>query len=100
MKAFVDFIKKQGIIGLAVGFILGGAVSKVASSLVNDIINPLLGLILGVAGTLKDAYIIIGSVKLAWGSFANTILDFLIVAFVVYFAVRMLKLCGQGEKCA
>lgn len=100
MKDFTDFIKKQGVVGFAVGFILGGAVSKVASSLVNDIINPLLGFILGVAGTLKDVYITIGSVKLAWGSFASTMLDFLIVAFVVYFAVRALKLCGPGEKCA
>jgi len=55
---------------------------------------------LGATGTLKDAYIMIGPVKLARGSFAGTMLDFLIVAFVVYFVVRALKLCGQGEKCA
>jgi len=44
MAQFVDFIRKQGVAGLAIGFILGGAVSKVVTALIEDIINPLVGL--------------------------------------------------------
>jgi large conductance mechanosensitive channel len=43
MKGFLNFIREQGVVGLAVGFILGGSVSKVVTSLVTDIINPVLG---------------------------------------------------------
>ena len=61
MKGFMDFIRKQGVIGLAVGFILGGAVSKVVASLVSDIINPIIGVALGAAGELSEASFAIGS---------------------------------------
>ena len=53
MKGFIDFIREQGVIGLAIGFILGGAVSKVVTSLVNDIISPVIGLGAGRAGQLE-----------------------------------------------
>lgn len=92
MKGFIDFVRKQGVIGLAVGFILGGAVSKVVASLVADIINPLLGMILGAAGNLDEAYLSVGSAKLMWGSFVNATIDFLVIALVVYYGVKLLKL--------
>lgn len=88
MSEFVEFIRRQGVVGLAVGFILGGAVSKLVSSLVTNIINPILGVILNMAGGLKDAYIEIGSIKLMWGDFINTGIDFLVIALVVYFGVK------------
>ena len=47
LSGFVEFVRKQGVVGLAVGFLLGGAVSKVVSALVTDIVNPLVGLVLG-----------------------------------------------------
>lgn len=92
MKDFIDFIREQGVIGLAVGFILGGAVSKVVSSLVSDIINPILGVVLGAASNLNEAYIPIGGAKLMWGSFLNTVIDFVVIALVVYYGVKSLKL--------
>lgn len=98
MKGFVNFIREQGVVGLAVGFILGGAVSKVVASLVEDIINPLLGVILGAAGNLSEAYISIGNVKLMWGSLVNTLVDFLVIALVVYFGVKLLKLDKLDRK--
>jgi large conductance mechanosensitive channel len=88
LSGFLDFIREQGVIGLAVGFILGGAVSKVVTSLVTDIINPILSVALGAAGNLKDAYLAIGPIQLHWGSFASTVIDFLTVAAVVYFGVK------------
>lgn len=74
--------------GLAIGFILGGAVSKVVSSLVEDIVNPLIGLVLGNAGGLSEMSI--GVVNA--GSFIAVVIDFLIVAAVVYYLFKGLGL--------
>lgn len=98
MKGFMEFIRKQGVIGLAVGFILGGSVSKVVSSLVKDIINPILGIILGAAGGLSTAHFKIGTAKIMWGSFVNSLIDFLVIAAVVYYFVHGLKLDKLDKK--
>lgn len=98
MKGFIEFIRKQGVVGLAVGFILGGAVSKVVSSLVVDIINPLLSVVLGVVGGMKEASLKIGTVEVFWGSFVNAFVDFLVIALVVYFGVKLLKLDKLDKK--
>ncbi len=94
----MDFIREQGVIGLAVGFILGGAVSKVVSSLVKDIINPLLGIILGAAGNLSSMSVKVGSAKILWGSFLSVSIDFIIIALVVYYGVTLLKLDKLDKK--
>lgn len=98
MKGFVNFIREQGVMGLAIGFILGGSVSNVVKSLVDDIINPVLGIVLGAAGNLSEASIIMGSAELKWGSFVTVLIDFLVVAFVVYFGVKGLKLDKLDKK--
>jgi len=98
MKGFTDFIRKQGVIGLAVGFILGGAVSKVVASIVADIINPLIGLILGAAGGLQHIVIKIGTAELLIGNFIATFIDFIVIALVVYYGVKLLKLDKLDKK--
>ena len=98
MKGFINFIREQGVVGLAVGFILGGAVAKLVSSLVTDLINPVLGIILGAAGGLKEAYLQIGPAKLMWGSFVGNLIDFIVIAAVVYFGVKALKLDKLDKK--
>lgn len=98
MKDFMDFIRKQGVVGLAVGFILGGAVSKVVSSLVEDIINPLLGIALGAAGSLSEASFSVGPAEILWGSFITVLIDFLVIALVVYFGVKGLGLDKLDKK--
>lgn len=100
MKGFVEFIREQGVVGLAVGFILGGAVSKLVASLVNDMINPIVGIFLGKAGELKSVFLQIGPAKIMWGSFVNSFIDFSIIAFVVYFSVKILKLDKLDKKKA
>lgn len=90
-QGFVDFIREQGVVGLAVGFLLGGAVSKTVSSLVENVINPLIGLALGKVN-LADKMTIVGSASLKWGAFISTIIDFVIVAAVIYFVVKGLRL--------
>ena len=93
MKGFFQFIRSQGVVGLAVGFIMGGSITKLITSLVNDIINPFVGLLIGAtAGDLASAYFQIGSSKIFWGSFISNRIDFIIVAFIVYFGVKILRI--------
>lgn len=92
MRGFVNFIREQGIIGLAVGFLLGGSASRVVSSLVNDVINPLVGLGLHKVGELKDVTIPLGNSQVMIGNFLASLLDFLIIAAVVYFVFKGLRL--------
>ncbi|MBP6911764.1 MAG: MscL family protein [Candidatus Pacebacteria bacterium] len=91
LKGFIEFIRTQGVVGLAVGFILGGAVSKLVSGLVENIINPLVGLALGKVD-LADKAIVIGDATLKYGAFISTLIDFVIIAGVVYFGVKSLGL--------
>lgn len=99
LKGFADFIREQGVVGLAIGFILGGAVSKTVASLVENVINPLVGLALGKVN-LADKVTVIGSATLKWGAFISTIIDFLIIAAVVYFIIKGLGLDKLDRKKA
>lgn len=89
LKGFVDFIRTQGVVGLAVGFIMGSSITKLITSFVNNLINPLVGLMLGPIGNLANAYVQIGSAKIMFGNFLNSLIDFIIIAFVVYFGVKV-----------
>lgn len=92
MKGFMNFIREQGVVGLAVGFILGGAVSKVVSALVTDIINPLLGIVLGSAEGLQAASFNIGNAQIMYGNLISVVIDFTVIALVVYYGVKKLGL--------
>lgn len=85
---FVSFIREQGVIGLAVGFILGGASKDLVNSLISDIVNPLLGLVLGSTEGLKAAVIMVGGAEIKYGAFLSSVLDFVVVAAVVYYFVK------------
>lgn len=98
LKGFLDFVRGQGVIGLAIGFLLGGAVSKVVTALVTDIINPLLSFAFGSTEGLKEAHIVLGDAKIMWGDFASVLIDFLIVAAVIYFGFRGLGLDKIDKK--
>lgn len=100
MQGFLEFVRTQGVVGLAVGFILGGAVSKVVSSVVTDIVNPVLGMVLGSVEGLKTMTLSIGSAEIMLGSFVSTLIDFLVVAAVVYFGVKKLGLENLDQKKA
>jgi len=98
MKGFMEFIREQGVVGLAVGFILGGSVAKVVTALVNDLVSPLLGLALGTMAGMKESYTQIGPAQLKWGDFVSTTIDFLVIALVVYFGVKILRLDKLDKK--
>lgn len=84
--------------GLAVGFILGGAVSKLVSAFVTDLINPLLGVALGAVGGLKGASLAVGPATFLYGDLISVTIDFVIVASVVYFGVKLLHLDEHIKK--
>lgn len=92
MKDFIDFVRTQGVIGLAVGLILGGAVSELVKSLIENLINPVLGLVLGSTTGLKGATFMLGEATISYGAFLATLINFTVVAIVVYVGVKKLKL--------
>ena len=78
--------------GLAIGFILGGAVSKFVTSLVVDIINPILNGVLGGVDDLDKKIIHVGKSAVHYGAFLNNGIDFVIIALVVYFGVKLFNI--------
>jgi large conductance mechanosensitive channel len=94
-QEFFDFLKTFGIIGLALAFVVGQAASGLVTSLVNDIINPLIGLFLP-SGNLDEmsAKVINISGELTvfrYGHLVSSIIDFLIIAVVVFIAYKQLS---------
>lgn len=92
MKGFIDFIRERGVVGFAIAFILGGAITKLVASLVTDIVNPILGVVLSRTKSLETMYFKLGQNKILWGHFVSSCIDFLILAFVVYFVVKGFRL--------
>ncbi len=90
-SGFMQFIREQGVVTLAVGFILAAAVTKTVNSLVTDIINPILGIFLGKTN-LASATWQVGGVTIAWGNFVSALIDFLVIALVVYIGFKVLHL--------
>jgi large conductance mechanosensitive channel len=101
IKDFINFVRSRGIIGFAVGFIMGKAISDLVGSLVYDILNPVIGLLIGTFGNLSDLSINIFSASIRYGKFLNLVLNFIIIALVVYLGIkifRLEKLDKLGEK--
>jgi large conductance mechanosensitive channel len=89
-QEFFDFLKTFGIIGLAIAFVIGQAASKLVTAFVDDIITPLIGLFLP-AGDLKAMSFTVGKSKFMWGDLISNIIDFLIIAFIVFLAYKQLS---------
>ncbi len=101
LKEFKDFIVRGNVLDLAVAVIIGGAFGKIVTSFVNDILMPPIGLLLGgvdfanlfialdgKAYESLDAAKTAGAATVNYGLFLNTVIDFLIVAFVIFLVVR------------
>jgi large conductance mechanosensitive channel len=88
---FMNFIRTQGVAGFAIGFILGRAISDLVGSLVNDIINPLIGLALTRFTDLSKLAVTIGESTIAYGKFLSLLINFFILAAVVYFGIKKLS---------
>jgi large conductance mechanosensitive channel len=104
IKAFLDFIRTQGVVGLAVGLVLGGAVSIMVKSLVDNVVMPPIGLLLGSAEGLKGLTWIIGKTsdgiptELHYGIFLNDFINFVVIALVVYLIVHLLRVEQLDKK--
>jgi large conductance mechanosensitive channel len=101
VRGFVDFIRTQGVVGLAVGLVLGGAVSVLVKSLVDNIVMPPIGLLLGSADGLKGLSVTIGDKTPAvihYGTFLNDFINFIVIAFVVSAVFNLLGLTKLDKK--
>ncbi len=92
LTGFFDFIRTQGVVGFAVAFILGGAISTLVTSLVINLVNPVLGVILGSARDLAENSVNFFGGNIMYGKFLNDLINFVVIALVVYFGVKKLGL--------
>ena len=95
IQEFFDFLKTFGIIGLAIAFVIGQASSKLVTTFVEDIINPLVGLFLP-SGSLETLSAKVTNVsgtmsEFKYGDFIANIIDFLIIALVVFVVYKFLS---------
>ena len=95
LKEFKTFIAQGNVLDLAVGVIIGAAFGKITASLVDDIINPILGLIIGGVDfdklkiVLKEAEGETAEVSIRYGSFLNQVIQFLLIAWVIFLIVKI-----------
>lgn len=87
LKEFKDFIARGNVMDLAVGVIMGAAFTAIVTSLVSNLINPLIGLVLGKIDLSKMSVQVAGA-NFKYGSFIESIINFLIIALVVFFLVK------------
>jgi len=93
---FIDFIGKTGVLGLAIGFIMGSYIGKVVSALVSDIIMPIPGALIP-GGDWRKAIVSVpvgNGMNFAVGDFIGVIIDFLIVAIVIFFIAEYARKIG------
>lgn len=94
---FKDFVMRGNVVDMAVGVVVGGAFGKITTSLVNDIIMPPIGMLLGNVNfnelkvVLKEAEGEAEAIAINYGTFIQTIIDFLLVAICIFAVVRILK---------
>ena len=90
LKEFKEFALKGNIMDMAVGVVIGGAFQKIVNSLVNDIIMPAISVITGNVD-FTDMVLTVGDASIKYGSFITTIVDFLIIAFSIFLAVKYIN---------
>jgi large conductance mechanosensitive channel len=106
MKEFKEFAIKGNVVDMAVGIIVGAAFGKIVSSFVADVIMPPIGVLLGgvdfssLAYTVKEAVGDVPAVVISYGQFVQTIVDFTIVAFAIFIAVKVINSLKKAEEGA
>ncbi|MBL8063472.1 MAG: large conductance mechanosensitive channel protein MscL [Anaerolineales bacterium] len=88
LKEFKEFIMRGNVLDLAIAVIIGGAFGKIVASLVNDILMPLIGALFG-GSKFSELSTLVNGVPIVWGLFVQTIVDFLIVALVIFIIVKV-----------
>lgn len=104
MKEFKEFAIKGNVVDMAVGIIIGAAFGKIVSSFVGDVIMPPIGVLLGgvdfssLAFTVKEAAGDVPAVVIAYGQFIQTVVDFTIIAFAIFIAVKAINSLKRKEE--
>jgi len=99
LKEFKEFVMRGNVLDLAVAVIIGGAFGKIISSLVNDILMPLIGLLMGGIDFANLSFTV-GDAVVTWGNFIQTVVDFLIVAFVIFLIIKSANAAKKKEEPA
>lgn len=108
MKEFKDFAMKGNLVDIAVAFVMGGAFGKVVTSFTEGLVAPLVGLLTGkdlsknmlvLKPEIKDAAgaVTQAEVALKWGAFLTTVIDFIIVAFVMFLIIKAINSMKKAE---
>ena len=106
LKEFKEFAVKGNVIDMAVGIIIGAAFGKIVSSFVGDVVMPPIGVLLGgvdfsdLAIVLKEAVNGAPAVMLSYGKFIQTVIDFTIIAFAIFIAVKAINRMKRAEEAA
>ena len=106
VKEFKEFAVKGNVVDMAVGIIIGAAFGKIVSSFVGDVIMPPIGVLLGgvdfskLAFTVKEAVGDVPAVVISYGKFTQTIIDFIIIAFVIFIAIKAINTLKRKEEQA
>lgn len=87
LKEFKDFIARGNVVDMAVGIIIGAAFTSIVKSLVDNLLNPLIGLFIGKID-LTGLVFTVGDAQFKYGLFLNAVINFLIIAFVVFLLVK------------
>lgn len=90
IKEFKEFIARGNVIDMAVGIIVGAAFTSIVKSLVDNLINPLIGLFIGKID-LSNLIWTVGSAQFKYGSFLNSVINFLIISFIVFLIVKVIN---------
>jgi large conductance mechanosensitive channel len=99
LQEFKSFAMKGNVVDLAVGVIIGAAFGKIVASLVEDVIMPLVGTLLG-GINFSTLAVTVGSATLKYGKFIQTCLDFLIIAWAIFIAVKLINRLRKEEPAA
>ena len=106
IKEFRDFAMRGNVVDMAVGIVIGAAFGKIVTSFVNDVLMPPLGVMLGgvdfteLSMTLKAASGEVAAVTLNYGSFIQTVVDFVIIAFAIFMVIKAMNSLKKKEEAA
>jgi large conductance mechanosensitive channel len=104
MSEFKDFAMRGNVVDMAVGIVIGGAFGKIVSSFVNDVLMPPIGMLMGgvdfsdLSVVLQEAAGDVAAVTLNYGSFIQTVVDFIIIAFAIFMVIKAMNNMKKKEE--
>ncbi|MDR3687286.1 MAG: large conductance mechanosensitive channel protein MscL [Coriobacteriia bacterium] len=98
LKEFKEFAFKGDVVDLAIGIVIGAAFTAIIKSFVDNLINPIVGALMGGKNALDGLALSMGPIKLTYGAFLSAVLNFLIVAFVLFLVVKAVNRFRKAEE--